>query len=222
MTFFQLATQMLHAQAPRLRMPKHPRLMRSASSSSSSSSSSHAPPPPPHHSHTEPPTPVSSYYPPSHPNQHPPILTATTIPAQFPSAIEVIHGLFVGDLCVAESSSMLTYLGTTHVLSAMRGSVHLPPDLLLSPKRLQIAPSQNSPRFSLQRPRSSTTPYGTPEHAFSCTAYRESAGARALSLLVSWLGTAGPMESARCAVRKIQTRHRRSKSWLRCSAAGVR
>jgi protein-tyrosine phosphatase len=46
-------------------------------------------------------------------------------------------GLYIGDIYAAENASLLSSLGITHVLSAMRGFVDVPPNLTL--KRLHIA-----------------------------------------------------------------------------------
>jgi hypothetical protein len=43
-----------------------------------------------------------------------------------PVAVEIVPGVYLGDLAAAESASVLGALGITHVLSAMRGAVRLP------------------------------------------------------------------------------------------------
>jgi protein-tyrosine phosphatase len=53
-----------------------------------------------------------------------------------PRVSEIIPGLFIGDLHVAESAPLLASLGITHVLSAMRGFVDVPSELPI--RRAQI------------------------------------------------------------------------------------
>jgi len=55
---------------------------------------------------------------------------------------EIIPRLFVGDLNAAENAATLASLGITHVLSAMRGHVAIPPGL---PVEVLQLPLQDSP-----------------------------------------------------------------------------
>jgi atypical dual specificity phosphatase len=43
-----------------------------------------------------------------------------------PVAVEIVPGVFLGDLAAAESAAVLSKCGITHVLSAMRGVVRIP------------------------------------------------------------------------------------------------
>ncbi|EIN07020.1 phosphotyrosine protein [Punctularia strigosozonata HHB-11173 SS5] len=47
--------------------------------------------------------------------------------AQIPVASEIIPRLYISDISAAENPAVLRALGITHVLSAMRGTVALPP-----------------------------------------------------------------------------------------------
>lgn len=53
----------------------------------------------------------------------------TSAHAPEPVVNEIVPGVYLADLAAAESGPLLTRLGITHVLSAMRGSVALPPTL---------------------------------------------------------------------------------------------
>ncbi|KAG6376606.1 phosphotyrosine protein [Boletus reticuloceps] len=70
--------------------------------------------------------PASSSSPPPPPNGPSPI-TQTPYPLRPPSASEIIPHFYVSDLAFAENPAALASLGITHVLSAMRGYVALPP-----------------------------------------------------------------------------------------------
>lgn len=54
-------------------------------------------------------------------------ITQTPYPLRPPSASEIMPRLYVSDLAFAENPAALASLGITHVLSAMRGYVALPP-----------------------------------------------------------------------------------------------
>lgn len=65
-----------------------------------------------------------------------------------PVVNEIVPGVYLADLAAAESSKLLGELGITHVLSAMRGSVALPPsfastDVGGQPSHLQVGLEDN-------------------------------------------------------------------------------
>lgn len=54
-------------------------------------------------------------------------ISQTPYPLRPPNASEIISRLYVSDLAFAENPSALASLGITHVLSAMRGYIAVPP-----------------------------------------------------------------------------------------------
>ena len=61
-----------------------------------------------------------------------PTPATNTSPATLPRISEIIPGLYIGDMHVAENPVVLKSLGITHVLSAMRGFVDVPAELGLT------------------------------------------------------------------------------------------
>jgi len=86
-----------------------------------------------------------SLKPPSKPSQFSPVAypssscssstTASEVPSQS-ELTEILPNLYISDINVAECHTTLSSLGITHVLSAMSGTVHIPPNLSI--RKLQI------------------------------------------------------------------------------------
>lgn len=79
-----------------------------------------------------------------------------SIPLAYAQVTEIIPGLYMSDLCAAESPSIHAALGITHVLSVMPGSVLIPKNTC--PKTLQI-PIRDQPFEELAGHLGSTTAF---------------------------------------------------------------
>jgi len=63
--------------------------------------------------------------------------SATSL-SQSPPFTEIIPRLYLGDHTAAENPSLLTALGITHILSAMRGAVYIPVELCLRHSQISL------------------------------------------------------------------------------------